>query len=508
MEMEIVDLPDDCLIHTFNLLGIEDLVAVYETCKRFHSASVQSFARNHNKLEFFYDYKRESLAYSLKTPYSAEYSYLKFDDVKRIIKHFGPYMTSLKIQDTSSGHNNFPPAGILYLARDYCGENLKSICMNYVEIDRILPTDLSNLFKTLEKLEMNCVNGSERIVSICENLTQLSITDYETNDTSLLSKIKNPNLKSFYFDFQRYTDNSYYDSDDSDDLYPRHNSYYAEKKRIQERRLKDKQIKEQRTVYEFLERHPEMISFETFINLVPTTECLQYLKKIESLLIDIPSMHACELSQVDWIGLFQLNNLQHLYLILNHQNIFDGFLSEITSSPPTNIQTLALEVVDVKDIRIILNAFSYKKLTNLKIEFRFNSSRQYWRKELLPLEINSDNLINVENLEFTLYFFDLAIEMVKQTKSLKLLELYSFYDTLTIENFRWLIEIQKSRNSSLTIKHDCSVSHERFNEALRNGDLNGHEDFLKIEYVNHAMGLSKYRKNAKNKIYSFLLKEN
>lgn len=365
-DMIIVDLPDDCLVTILNLLDILDLVSVHSTCKRLRASAGQSFLERYKELHFaFYDDYACNLGFQLRLPHQEEYdmmTYYNMTDIKKMLSSFGNYVTALGIR-SESGSTDVPI--ILDLAKDYCGENLKSITLEHNQIDKSQLVGLKGLLKNLDRLELHHGIKSEvfgECMSYCENLKELIITEWTSSD-SLLQNIRIPNLEKFIFQVEEgfFLFNEVVEDEDED-----------EDVDADEDDIRNLDLARKKNVFDFLEYHSNLETIEMHELLLPTPEYLVRLTNVESLLIDLRHVKNNDFVEIDWNGLFQLKSLKYLHLYLNAElrTLFHKQLSMITSKPVSNIQTLIVEINHLKEWIDLFGTFTYNKLKKLAISFQ------------------------------------------------------------------------------------------------------------------------------------------
>lgn len=415
-KLNILDLPNDCLIHTYNNLSFTDLLSIKESCKRFYPAVEATFIANHKALEITcWTY---SDTYSIRTGYDCSCAVVDFIEIVNILRNFGEWITSLTI----SGGSAEPAVDItrlLHLVNECCNENLKFLSLQNVIFNSDSADDLAGLFCHLEELRLlNVLNGIgvAKCLNNCVNLRKLLMIAEKCIEGSFELNF-NVNLERIRY---RCVENIM-SADDT-------------------RRL--------------LRSCPKLTSMHVSGHFVPCGNSLSYLTKIQTVAIDLLHLDPPDLGQCDWKGLFQLENLQRFELNLC-ENLGD-LLSTVSSSPPTNVEVLVLNIRRLNDITNLLKTFTFTKLTTLIINCdRIVGTPGFESNAVKTAVRNLHRLNEVHFIRFPMDSFDYILQIVENVPRLDALLLSTKpYDKLSYVDIMRLIDVQKSKVNQLTVFFD------------------------------------------------------
>lgn len=410
----ILELPDDCLIMIFNQLNFPDLLQAQETCKRFQALSLYSFKAICHSIKIqCIDDSTFVVTASGKRENRQKMTY---DAIKDFLKHFGMHITSLSV----IGIDEVDITSILDLVKIHCPNNLESLNLQNVQIDIMQLENFKCLFEQLDEFGViKALNPStlEKCIKYSRNVRRLKIIGYHKDQ--LLLKIHSK-LEEFFYDF-----------------------VYIEMGHLRM----------------FLQNYPNLKSIKVLRVFTLTTELLNYLKNIIKLSINMKCV--CDNSQNNnLVGLFQLKQLKQLELI-SGKNITDLLLN-ITSSPVTKIEVLALKARQIRDACDLLRTFEFTNLTKLVICF-------YWNidpcGDIGPAEISLimkrlDSIKELHFINFTRDFFNkFVLQFVKYTQNLSILVLSpKTAIDLRVEDLCSLVDIQKTKNFRLTVEHEDVIN--------------------------------------------------
>lgn len=132
MDLNILDLPDDCLISIFNRFAVRDLLSVHKTCKRFSYVAQRCFSLSHREVEIAFreNYNGETdYGFTLSTGYGCDlFDNTDFNNLHTIFKFFGKSMSRLFIRQKLDSEEAVPEIRfVLRWADEYCGENLTEL---------------------------------------------------------------------------------------------------------------------------------------------------------------------------------------------------------------------------------------------------------------------------------------------------------------------------------------------------------------------------------------------
>lgn len=459
-DTNILDLSNDCLIIIANELCPMDLFAFHKSHENFHSATEYSFATNHKTIEIKY-LGDEFLIKSSKKPQCCNERYCDAMLVSNFIQLLGKYVRAI----TLSSESNEKITWILGLLNDCCSANLKCLSLKDVKVDETKLHQFGTLFKLLETFEVDeglSNGGLERCLANCENLKDFSLITDEDISLRILYRI-NFKLEKIFYQFRCFT----IDIDDG---------------------------------YNFLRQHPNLRSIKIAEMFYPTKDCIKYLTKLETLLID--SRMVLLDGFYDWQGLFQLQNLKHLEVILT--DYLNGSLLKVKSKPTTDIETLALKSDYLEDVFQLLQIFTFENLQRLIIYYtNYGYYTDIMAEAPKPVLDFASNLIKVEELHFMNFsqeiFRHFILEFVRCAPCLQTLVLFPAPGTeLEIDDMLHLAQAKQLKNSLLTVKYEYKME-ALVSEVFELNESDKHEilDFLRFNDVNEE----KYEFEHFNKIW-------
>lgn len=413
MSINLVNLPDDCLISIFKELNVFDLLSVHITCRRLHTIGKYCINLLHNTVfielidDNIYNVQINGTS-SCRTTVSG---------LLKLFKQIGKSISFLKLQGQNSS-NTLDAAPIFDMVDEHCGERLKALSLLFVAVEKNSITKYRNVFKRLEKLHLEGKSGLAKFVTYPKNLRELTITTSNAGSNVFLTK-NYPNLGMFNYCFGK---NTRVTTDDA---------------------------------AEFFKNHPNLKCIRLWKVLIPIPQCLNHLQNVETLLIDLDPVSVADLQRVDWITLFQLKNLKTLQLVLNEHDLGPS-LNQVKRRCVSNIECLDLKIYHFKDVSDLLNTFIFNNLKELKITFDLISLRTIGEVSPEMIQSFSQNLRNIESLAFKDFpkdFYKLFIlELVRNSPNLKVLTLFPiFMQEITADDLLCLTRMNISDRPSLTV---------------------------------------------------------
>lgn len=186
-KLQITDLNDDCLIEIFSMksLSLMDVCSLGETCKRFQQISQCVFPKNCSiemtKKDHYDVVSTTKFLNSKKRP---------SQDIERIFKSFGSFLTEVSIVEQSTF--------VLNLVSEYCVENLENLMLHSCTIPIvILSVKMEPIFKRLQTLDLRYVDieCDQALFADLDSLVELSVW-YVENCSVILENIF-PKLERF-----------------------------------------------------------------------------------------------------------------------------------------------------------------------------------------------------------------------------------------------------------------------------------------------------------------------
>lgn len=140
-----LDLNDDCLLHIFKYLYVEELCSVADVCKRFRqNAQMQCV------------YLKPQMSYPFKSTSK---------QTLMIFRKFGPFIRSMQLGDIFNyGHNNEYP--ICEMVNRYCGDRLTELEINAYNVTDDVALLLGPFLPRLRKLTFDNSRLSEWLIKM------------------------------------------------------------------------------------------------------------------------------------------------------------------------------------------------------------------------------------------------------------------------------------------------------------------------------------------------------
>lgn len=413
----ILDLPDDCLIHIFSKIDFQSLLATHRSTVHFQRAAEYLFWQKFHRIEVAHEGVNCFTVEPITDGFvdTSKIKIISYDDVVRIFKTCGKYMSTLNICGQSKGdQSDWLP--IFYLAIQFCSERLKSLGL--MRIPAIKRLDLNEFHAFLGQLESLRFDNSreyrakapefssiEDFINLCGNIKNLSISGYKCGYGVFLRRIP-ATVQNFSVRFE------------SCDV-------------------------KTESVHEFLKQH-QNLKVMKFTNLcMVKKDYLDHLDNVKALRIENYDLEPMS----DSTRLFQLKSLKHLQLHLStYYSPFFSPMAILSPSPKpiTHLESLAIEAHPYKELLYVLSSFTF---TNLKRLIILGSER---KSPAQPVLIAPENFQNLEELCFRYFTMDIVEEFVRQARSLKLLRLY--YSRFTLHDIIQLAKIQQVKGTVLTVE--------------------------------------------------------
>lgn len=436
-DIQLIDLPDECLSMIFDNLCFLDLHSVFQTCRRFGPSAVYS-TRSANKAVRIASTPKDRGHYYVEVDQSPfGWRAQNFSDLKNLFENLGDCIRSLEL----FAGNASDMTQILLLANQYCGVNLKSLSLELVVLGENRIDDFANVFKHLETLRLENTTISDTVIFMrtyktilqnaalrkclgyCQNLKELTVlgTIFDGEDTRIL-----------------------------------------------------------------LELHPKLKSIKVPGIFLPIPQYLNHLSSSETLLVDLKTMPLTTLQQIDWTKLFQLENLSHLELMLKKTTPLTDLSLRLPENPSTNIQTLVLKTYHFNDVYDILTSFTYTNLKKLVIYFDYRCLKSGHNQKPPESQQLIRNLRNVEDLQLIMFtrgmLNDWIGALVRNTPNLKRLTLLPLIGMqISLDDVGQLVEIQKVKNRLLKVYHESSMWR-TYQEILKSND--GGIDKIEFNTIN------------------------
>lgn len=150
----LTDLNEDCLIHIFKLINMNDLASIAQVCRKLQASAESWFVYHHNNRLVF-----------AETAKGRAYQHIFFE---RLVKVFGPKATKIDIRLWGVHSTRFEQPKLMEVLTKYCSSNVESLTLHGVEIDSAYyeQQTITNLRKLLSntklrKLSLKNVNMYE-----------------------------------------------------------------------------------------------------------------------------------------------------------------------------------------------------------------------------------------------------------------------------------------------------------------------------------------------------------
>lgn len=443
--LNILDLPDDCLILTYKKLCFPDLLSIHKSCKYFHNAVESTFLINHKVMDITcWNY---SDTYSIRTTYDCSNAIVNLNDMAKIFRIFGRWITSLTISGANEHFFGTDVSQILCLLNEYSKGKLKCLSLENVTLNADRIDNFADLLRQLEMIRVKNIFSSlalEKCINYCENLKDLVIiADKKIEYSFLLSP---PKSKLERIVYQCISNNM-----ETDDI------------------------------IQLVQRCPNLNTVRISGTFIPASDNLKYLKNVQTLSIDL--RNAPDLEQLDWTGLFQLDKLKRLEIDLG-ENVSETLLSKVTPKPSTDLQTLVLRVSCFNDVINFLKTFTYHKLTTLIL----NCDRVIEVPDVQPNVIktfakNLNQLNEVHFIHLPMDGFNYVLQLLENAQYLSSLTLSTkVYEKFSTVDLLRLIDVQRSRSTHLTVNFDYKTFAET-QEIVQNSFadfLHKHSNIIKI----------------------------
>lgn len=189
-KLRITDINDHCLLAICSVksLSLMDLCSLAETCTRFQQIIRRTVPKGiciYVNLNQSYDVESEKYLHSTNLPH---------DDIERIFKYFGPFLSAIDICDE-------PSLFLLNMVTEYCVNTLDSLTIigsigSLINIPAVLAVKLKPIFKRLQRLDIGNVTD-KTLFAECASLTDLKFND-EKNCGAILGSIF-PKLEQFSY---------------------------------------------------------------------------------------------------------------------------------------------------------------------------------------------------------------------------------------------------------------------------------------------------------------------
>lgn len=434
----LTDLSDEILFEIFKNLPIYDLMSILNTCKRVRRVVDYCISTNHKNIQI--DISEYSLLYincDLHHPISK-------NRLVTFFTNFGKYLKTLEIRD---GDGESDLTWILHLVNRFCSKNLKSLVLENGSVDVGQSDQFSDLFKNLKKFHSKCVKNIEKCLNCCENLVELSVQTAKATNNSLLANTY-PELERIVYDFNEST-------------------------------------VEPEEVLEFLKNHSKLKLIKLSNLLPPTARYLKHIKNVETLFIDVGAMAIIDSNTIDWIQLFQLDNLKQLELKLTRDTIHSS-LGTVIANPSTKIETLALKVFHLNDVLDLLQAFTYENLKKLVVS-SYLFTKMWYRSNAELTDSYTKALENIEELHFLdfseNFFNEFVLPLVKNAGILKRL-LLEPKQPLTFVSLRKLAGIQTDKQDKLIVHYYNYLMDDNAKKMISIRKIDPSFKFLELKEIN------------------------
>ncbi|XP_037043193.1 uncharacterized protein LOC119079408 [Bradysia coprophila] len=181
------NLNEDCLLEIFSNKSLTpiDLCSLAETCTRFKQITQRVFPKEFG-IEYWDDCVGLGYEFKSKKYYRRDYT---LQDVERILKNFGPYLSTLKI-----GRD----LAVVNLVAQYCADNvtLKHLKISELKSIQGVRVQLNSIFRQLLKLSIydcDLVIASSNMD--CDSLIELNI--FNSCGCTAILRHTFPNLRRF-----------------------------------------------------------------------------------------------------------------------------------------------------------------------------------------------------------------------------------------------------------------------------------------------------------------------
>lgn len=182
-------LNEDCLLEIFAVksLSLMDLCSLADTCTRFQQIVQRVFPRGLSIEIQLTGYRvgasRKYLPIENRPP----------QDVRNIFKNYASFLSEVSIASSlirTSRSSEHPLRFVLNLVTEYCGDDLASLKIKYLNIPADLSVELKPIFKRLQILELTLVSieGDRTLFADLNSLIELRVS-WVDNSSAILENI-------------------------------------------------------------------------------------------------------------------------------------------------------------------------------------------------------------------------------------------------------------------------------------------------------------------------------
>lgn len=398
----ITDLPDTCLAKIFTHLSLVDLLSVRKSCKHFEPATATCLDDpKWIRMEVTF---KDDHSYWVKINNQAADNSYDYDRLMILFNDFRNHITALAVQGMQWSAKRSDMTSVLYLANVYCGNKLQCLTLDHVTVDETLIDDFRDLFVDLRKFEdTNSLSPAAiaRCLVSCRSLKHLAV------------------VKS---SITKWAD---YDASN---------------------------------MWITLQQNVKLTSLKLANVFIPTTEFLAFARDIAEICVDLSYVDSTAFKQIDWPKLLQLKTVRHLELPPT-EYLSMAEWAKVAGRPSVNIETLALQVYHPREAKMILNTFTFSRLTTLAISFNYSGDETMdCLEDIDPPGSNDffyenfENLVELHLLSFPTTFYTRDIvPCLEKMRSLEKLFLLS--TDISLEHVNPLESTQSARKSILTVKY-------------------------------------------------------